>query len=160
MSKLFILKPEIDYSRKNSLANSILNRPTITKSNQQMCMETYIASNKQPKKEIESKSQLEKRKTKIKKEKDLIKDGKLVKQKGLKLNVEQEKGFCKFLKEYKEVTETSFLDANFIEYYIKLYNNCNKQQKLPIISIFSVDTIEKGELLKQYMNIITKINFR
>jgi hypothetical protein len=157
MSKLFILKSIND--RKSSIANSILNRETITKSNQHMCMETYIASNKQPKKEIETKSQLEKRKTKIKKEKDLIKDGKKLKQQGLKLNIDQEKGFCRFLKEYKEVTDTAFLDANFIEYYIKLYNNCNKQQKLPIIGIFSVDTIEKGELLKQYLNIITKINF-
>lgn len=144
---------------RSSVASSIRNRPTLV-NRETACIEEFIKNNKAPKKENETSVQLEKRKTKIKKEKDALKAGKTIKTKGLKISNKQEKEFMRFLKEYKELTNIDFLDVNYLEYYIKLYNHCNKSDKLPIITLLKVDTIEKGELLKSYLNIITKINFK
>lgn len=135
-------------------------RSTIV-SNERSCIEEYLKDNtSKPKKAVESKSDLEKRKTKINKEKDILKKGKTIKEKGIKLTNYNEKKFTLFLRRYKEITATDFLNGDFLEYYIKLYNHCNPTEKLTIITPITVDTIEKGALLKQYLDIITNINFK
>lgn len=143
---------------RSSISSSIRNRPTIVKSNSQLCIEKYLQGNKNQKKEKETDAQLQKRKTKIKKEQQLIKDGKTIKQKGLILSKEQEDKFISFIKEYKEFTNTNFIDGNLMEYYIKFYNHCHIKIKLPVISPKTIDSIEKGELFKQYSKLFLKIN--
>lgn len=157
-SMINLSKTKSDHNLRSSISSSIRNRPTIVKSNSQLCIEKYLQGNKTPKKEKETDGQLQKRKTKIKKEQQLIKDGKPIKQKGLILSKEQEDKFILFIKEYKELTNINFIDGNLMEYYIKFYNHCHTKIKLPVISPKTIDSIEKGVLFKQYSKLFLKIN--